>query len=84
MYYLDLVLEAKGDFREARADLEHILAITENGGAAGIVSPEQIFLILGWLDFDQGDYAAAEQRARARWNCAASWVTTKHSHLPFR
>ena len=59
LYYLDLVLEAKGKFQDARADLEHSLATQKTTNIAQFVST------LGWLDFDQEDYAAAEQRARA-------------------
>jgi serine/threonine-protein kinase len=65
MHSLDLVLEAKGNFREARADLEHIFAIMKNDNTADTMDASQIVSTLGWLDFEQGDYAAAEQRARA-------------------
>jgi serine/threonine-protein kinase len=65
MHSLDLVLEAKGNFHEARADLEHILAIITNDNTAVSWDASQVVSTLGWLDFEQGDYAAAEQRARA-------------------
>jgi len=65
MRNLGIAMEAKGNFREARADLEHILAIQKNANAADTWPAAQTVSFLGWLDFDQGDYAAAEQRARA-------------------
>jgi tetratricopeptide (TPR) repeat protein len=65
MHYLGLALEAKGNFREARAEFEHILEFQKNANVADSWWAAQTALSLGWLDFEQGDYAAAEQRAQA-------------------
>jgi tetratricopeptide (TPR) repeat protein len=64
MRNLGLVLEAKGNFQEARADFEHVLAIQKTANATGTWGTVQVVSSLGWLDFDQGDYTTAEQRAR--------------------
>ena len=60
-----LMLQAKGDYKQARATFERISSVLQKANAANTWPAAQVTSSIGWLDFDQGHYAAAEQNARA-------------------
>ncbi len=65
MHNWGLVLQAKGDYQGARDEFTKISAILQKANSANTWTAARIASSIGWLDFDQGRFAAAEQEARA-------------------
>ena len=65
LHNLGRIQEERGDYPQARQYFDRALRVLEDAKVSSTWPYAQIISSLGWIDFDEGQFAASEERARA-------------------